>query len=57
MRTLILVAVLLPMTDELRVKTRELLAAVRKMREPKALPAKLTDPSIINGHAHDDDTA
>jgi hypothetical protein len=44
-----------PMTDELRVKTRELLAAVRKMREPKALPARLTDPSITNGHAHDGD--
>ena len=44
------------MTDELRVKTRELLAAVRKMREPKALPARLTDSSSpTNGHSDDEE--
>ena len=44
------------MTDELRIKTRDLLAEFRKLREPRALPARLSDPSRpTNGQAHDDE--
>ncbi len=39
-----------PLTDEMRVKTRELLQMVGKMREPKALPPRLSDPSVTDGH-------
>jgi len=34
----------------MRVKTRELLQMVGKMREPKALPPRLSDPSVTDGH-------
>jgi len=44
------------MSDEMRTKARELLAEVRKMRAPRALLPRLTDPSSpTNGHRPDDD--
>ena len=48
-----------PMTEELRLKAREVLALVRQQREPKALPPRFTSAALThqspNGSGQDDE--
>lgn len=48
-----------PMTDELRLKAREVLALVRQQQQPKALPPRFTDSQLThqsrNGSGRDDE--
>jgi hypothetical protein len=44
------------MTDEMRAKVRELMEITRKMRQPRILPARLSDTNGTRGHGEDEET-